>query len=179
MSIDIILVNKVTTVTKRAKCSNIKINKEKIMKKVKVQVVGKSEVVHFKNDGKITGAPLGATIAARTKAANVTVSPSGIVTTWLGIEIKSPTGQMINLRINDSQVINVPVMMEVEIPALYEIGNFECKGALIEGYVEKVVISNAYSPYDTQTISIITEEGKSYDNCVIATNHSNTVWGQV
>ena len=179
MSIDIILVNKVTTVTKRAKCSNIKINKEKIMKKVKVQVVGKSEVVHFKNDGKITGAPLGATIAARTKAANVTVSPSGIVTTWLGIEIKSPTGQMINLRINDSQVINVPKMMEVEIPALYEIGTFENKGVIVEGYVEKVVISNAYSPYDTQTISIITEEGKSYDNCVIATNHSNTVWGQV
>ena len=149
------------------------------MKKVKVQVVGRNEIVHFKNDGKITGAPLGATIAARTKAANITISPSGIVTAWLGVEIKSPTGQMINLRINDSQIINVPVMMEVEIPALYEIGMFESKGVIVEGYVEKVSISNAYSPYDTTVISIITEEGKSYDNCVIATNNSSVVWGQV
>ncbi len=149
------------------------------MKKMLIKVVKQSEVVHFVNDGKVTGAPMGATIAARTKVANTVVSPSGIVSTYLNVETKSPKGQMINLRINDSQITNQPEMVDVEIPALYELGEFDHKGQIITGYVEKVSILNAYSPFNNMTLMIVTEEGRSFDNCKVIEGNTSVVWGLV
>lgn len=149
------------------------------MKKMTIQVVKQSEIVHFVNDGKVNGAPVGATIAARVKAANTVVSPSGIVSTYLNVETKSPKGQIINLRINDSQIINHPLMIDVEIPALYELGEFDHKGQIIEGYVEKVTINNVYSPFDTMTMMVVTEEGRSFDNCKVIECNTSVVWGLV
>jgi hypothetical protein len=148
------------------------------MKKMTIKVVKQGEVIHFVNNGQVSGAPMGATIAARTKAANTTVSPSGIVSTYLNVETKSPKGQMINLRINDSQIINQPAMVDLEIPALYELGEFDHKGQIIEGYVEKVTISNAYSPFNNVTLMVVTEEGRSFDNCKVI-EENPTVWGLV
>lgn len=149
------------------------------MKKMTIQVVNHGEVIHFVNNGQVNGAPVGATIAARVKAANTVVSPSGIVTTWLAVEVKNPqSGHMFTVRVNDAQITNNPKMVPVEIPALYEIGSYECKGALVTGYVEKVSIANVYSPYDTTTMMIVTEEGRSFDNCTVAKNLA-TVWGLV
>lgn len=151
----------------------------KKMKKMKIQVVNHGEVIHFVNNGNVNGAPIGATIAARVKAANTVVSPSGIVTTWLTVEVKNPqNGHTFTLRVNDAQIINDPTMMSVEIPALYEVGTFECKGVLVTGYVEKVSMANVYSPFDTTTVMVVTEEGKTFDNCTVAKNLA-TVWGLV
>ena len=148
------------------------------MKKMLIKIVKQGEIVHFVNDGKVTGAPMGATIAARTKAANTVVSPSGIVSTYINVETKSPKGQMINLRINDSQITNNPTMTDVEIPALYELGQFDHKGQIIEGYVEKVTINNVYSPFNNMTMMVVDIDNRSFDNCKVI-EENTAVWGLV
>ena len=150
------------------------------MKKMKIKVIERGEVVHFTNNGQVNGAPLGATIAAKVKAAKTIVNVSGTVVTVLAVDVRNPTtGQVFTVTVNDALVLNTPTMMELEVPMLFEIGNFENnKGVLIEGYPEKVKIADAYNPYAIIKLDVIDQNGQRHEDSVVATGVA-TVWGLV